>query len=261
MSGERGDTKNGGAGWPAVTLSLDRNRPGAVSVRAAMWPTLKLETEERWFDELYVWTEGFQPGTMQRARIQLNALGKGFALLEREKVRRVGVTLSFGTVERCLDLVTDAFDAHRFHTHRIVVLLRGQLDRLRSPYRVRGFIDWLRSMHVPVGYRLTSPRVSMEMRAIDLVQPDFAKLLAPTSKRPEFWEDVLLEARAAGLRADRLIVAGIETREQRALAVAAGFGFAQGSAIRPAYDPPSIRTPPTLPPRGEAEATTDDTSS
>lgn len=260
MSGEKGDAKPG-AGWPAVTLSLDRNRPGETSVRAAMWPTLTLDTDERWFDELYVWTEGFQPGTMQRARIQLNALNKAFVLLEREKVRRIGVTLSFGTVERCLDLVTDAVDAHRFHTHRIVVLLRGQLDRLRSPYRVQGFIDWLRSMHVPVGYRLSAPRVSMELRAIDLVQPDFAKLLAPTSKRPEFWDDVLLEARVAGLRADRLIVAGIETREQRALAVQAGFGFAQGSAIRPAYDPPSIRTPPTLPPHGAPEAAIDDTQS
>ncbi|GMV60414.1 MAG: hypothetical protein AMXMBFR72_35040 [Betaproteobacteria bacterium] len=260
MSGEKDDAKTG-AGWPAVTLSLDRNRPGDTSVRAAMWPTLKLDTDERWFDELYVWTEGFQPGTMQRARIQLNALNKAFVLLEREKVRRIGVTLSFGTVERCLDLVTDAFDAHRFHTHRIVVLLRGQLDRLRSPYRVQSFIDWLRSMHVPVGYRLSAPRVSMELRAIDLVQPDFAKLLAPASKRPEFWEDVLLEARVAGLRTDRLIVAGIETREQRALAVQAGFGFAQGSAIRRAYDPPSIRTPPTLPPQGAPEAAIDDTQS
>ncbi|MFN3565318.1 MAG: hypothetical protein ACK4V1_04950 [Burkholderiaceae bacterium] len=260
MSGEKGDAKPG-AGWPAVTLSLDRNRPGDTSVRAAMWPTFKLDTDERWFDELYVWTEGFQPGTMQRARIQLNALEKAFVLLEREKVRRVGVTLSFGTVERCLDLVTDAFDAHRFHAHRIVVLLRGQLDRLRSPYRVKGCIDWLRSQQIPVGYRLSAPRVSMEMRAIDLVQPDFAKLLAPTSKRPELWEDVLLEARAAGLRAERLIVAGIETREQRALAVHAGFGFAQGSAIRPAYDPPSIRTPATLPPGGGRDATADDTRS
>lgn len=258
MSGEKGDTHTG-AGWPAVTLSLDRNRPGDASVRAAMWPTFKLDTDERWFDELYVWTEGFQPGTMQRARIQLNALEKAFVLLEREKVRRIGVTLSFGTIERCLDLVTDAFDAHRFHTHRIVVLLRGQLDRLRSPYRVKGCIDWLRSQQIPVGYRLSAPRVSMEMRAIDLVQPDFAKLLAPTSRRSEFWEDVLLEARAAGLRAERLIVAGIETAEQRALAIQVGFGFAQGSAIRPAYDPPSIRTPPTLSPPGEAQAATDET--
>lgn len=260
MSGEKGDAKTG-AGWPAVTLSLDRNRPGETSVRAAMWPTLTLDTDERWFDELYVWTEGFQPGTMQRARIQLNALNKAFVLLEREKVRRIGVTLSFGTVERCLDLVTDAFDAHRFHVHRIVVLLRGQLERLRSPYRVQGFIDWLRSQHIPVGYRVSAPRVSMEIKTIDFVQPDFAKVLAPTSKRPEFWEDVVLEARAAGLRPDRLIVAGIETREQRALAVQAGFGFAQGSAIRPAYDPPSIRTPPTLPPQGAPEAAIDDTQS
>lgn len=253
MSGEKGQTKPG-TGWPAVTFSLDRNRPGETSVRAAMWPTLALDTDERWFDEMYVWTEGFQPGTMQRARIQLNALGEAFVLLERERVRRIGVTLSFGTVERCLDPVTDVFAAHRFHVHRVVVLLRGQIGRLRSPYRVRGFIDWLRAQYVQVGYRVTAPRVSMEIEAIDFVRPDFAKLRAPTSRRAEFWEDVVAEARAAGLRADRLIVAGIETREQRALAAAAGFGFAQGSAIRPAYDPPSIRTPPTLPPQGAPEA-------
>jgi hypothetical protein len=260
MSGTKGDAKPS-AGWPAVTLSLDRNRPGETSVRAAMWPTLALDTDERWFEELYVWTEGFQPGTMQRARIQLNALAKAFVLLEREKVRRIGVTLSFGTVERALDAVTDTFDAHRFHVHRLVVLLRGQLERVRSPYRVQSFIDWLRSQHVPVGYRVAAPRVSMEIKAIDFVRPDFAKLLAPTSRRSEFWEDVVLEARAAGIRGQRLIVAGIETAEQRALAVSAGFGFAQGSAIRPAYDPPSIRTPPTLPPHGETASAIDDTSS
>jgi EAL domain-containing protein (putative c-di-GMP-specific phosphodiesterase class I) len=71
----------------------------------------------------------------------------------------------------------------------------------------------------------------------------------------------VLEARVAGLQANRLIVAGIETREQRMLAAQAGFGFAQGSAIRPAYDPPSIRTPQTLPPRDAAEAPIDDTLS
>lgn len=260
MAADKGDAKTG-AGWPAATLSLDRNRPGETSVRAAMWPTLALDTDERWFDELYVWTEGFQPGTRQRARIQLNALDKAFVLLEREKVRRIGVTLSFGTVERFLDPVTETFDAHRFHVHRIVVLLRGQLERLRSPYRVRGFIHWLRSQQIPVGYRVSAPRVSMEMKAIDFVQPEFAKVLAPASKRLEYWEDVVLEARAAGLRAGRLIVAGTETREQRALAAAAGFGFAQGTAIRPAYDPPSIRTPPTLPPHSAPQPAIDDTRS
>lgn len=65
----------------------------------------------------------------------------------------------------------------------------------------------------------------------------------------------VVTARAAGLRADR--IAGIETREQRAHAPRAGFGFAQGSAIRPSYDPPSIRAPATLPPQGDAETAID----
>jgi hypothetical protein len=179
---------------------------------------------------------------MQRAHIQLAALAKAFALLERERVKRVGVTLSFGTVERCLDQVTDVFDAHRLLSHRTCVLLRGHVDRMRSRYRVRGFIDWLRTLQIPVGYRLTANRISMEMRAIDFVAPDFAKLLAPSSNRSEYWQDVALEARAAGLKVDRAIVAGIEQAEQRKNAVAAGFAFGQGHAVRAPYDPPATAT-------------------
>jgi len=141
-------------------------------------------------------------------------------------------------VERCLDQVTDLFDAHRLHSHRTCVLLRGQIDRLRSRYRVRGFIDWLRSQQIPVGYRLTTARISMEMKAIDFVAPDFAKVLAPNSTRPEYWFDVALEARAAGLKLDRAIVAGIEQADQRRNAASAGFAFGQGHAMRPPYDPP-----------------------
>jgi hypothetical protein len=242
--------------WPASTLALDHDGPIAGVVCAAMWPTYALTARvapgvsPHWFDELYIWTEGFQPGTMQRARIQLNALQKAFRMLEREKVRTVGATLSFGTIERCLDLVTDAFDEHRFYAHRVVVLLRGQLDRLRSPYRVRSFVEWLRSQQIPVGYRMSAPRVSMEMKAIDLVQPDFAKVLAPSSMRPEFWRDVAVEARAAGLPTEHVIIAGIETPAQRLLAIDAGFGYAQGTAIRAAYDPPAVGSP-ALSPRDE----------
>jgi hypothetical protein len=232
-----------GARWPAATLQVEWRKPIEGSVCAAMWPTYQLATREHWFDELYVWTEGFQASTMQRARIQLNSLRKGFALLSQERVRRVGVTLSFGTVERCLDLVTDTFDEHRLLSHRVVVLLRGQIDRMRSPYRVRGFVDWLRSLQVPVGYRLAAPRISMEMKATDFVQPDFAKVDAPTSGRVDFWRDVLLEARSASLNPDWLIVSGLETEGQLALARDAGFGFGQGTVLKPPYDPPSTRRP------------------
>jgi len=238
-----------GARWPAAPLSRDWASPLDGSICAVMWPTLTLIGRERWFDELYVWTEGFQASTMQRARIQLAALSKGFALLERERVARVGITLSFGTVERCLDQVTELFDAHRLLAHRSCILLRGQIDRVRSRYRVRGFIDWLRTQQIPVGYRLTSARISMEMKAIDFVAPDFAKVLAPSSSRAEYWADVALEARAAGLKLDRSIVAGIEVPDQRRNAQAAGFAFGQGHAVRPPYDPPvtsgsAPRTPP-----------------
>jgi hypothetical protein len=228
-----------GARWPAAPLSRDWSRPIAGSVCALMWPTFTLSGRERWFDELYVWTEGFQASTMQRARIQLAALAKGFALLEYERVRRVGITLSFGTIERCLDPVTELFDAHRLIAHRACILLRGQVDRLRSRYRVRGFIDWLRTQQIPVGYRLTAARISMEMRAIDFLAPDFAKLLAPSSSRPEYWADIALEARAAGLKLDRAIIAGIEQATQRRNAESAGFAFGQGHAVRAPYDPPT----------------------
>ena len=206
-----------------------------------MWPTRSLVGNARWFDELYVWTEGFQASTMQRARIQFNVLSKACTMLETERVERIAVTLSFGTVERLLDLVTDTFDAHPYVAHRLVILLRGQLDRLRSPYRVQGFVDWLRAHRIPVGYRVSAPRVSMEMRAIDLVRPDFIKVMAPTSKRIEYWQDVVVETRTSGLDPELVIVAGIEDEIQRQLAINVGFGFGQGNAIKPAYDPPSTR--------------------
>jgi hypothetical protein len=250
--GDGEDSSMSGARWPAAPLTRDWASPLDGSICAVMWPTLSLAGRERWFDELYVWTEGFQASTMQRARIQLAALAKGFALLERERVGRLGVTLSFGTVERCLDQVTELFDVHRLHAHRSCVLLRGQVDRLRSRYRVRGFIDWLRTQQIPVGYRLTAARISMEMKAIDFVAPDFAKVLAPSSSRAEYWLDVALEARAAGLKLDRAIVAGLELADQRKNAQSAGFAFGQGHAVRPPYDPPATASAA----RGDAQSVT-----
>jgi len=236
-----------GPRWPAPTIAVDWNKPIEGMVCAAMWPTMSLGVRERWFDELYVWTEGFQASTMQRARIQLNGVRKSFALLEQERVRKIGVTLSFGTIERSLDLLTAQFDENRLLSHRIVVLLRGQFDRLRSPYRVQGFIDWMRSQLIPVGYRLTSPRIGMEMRTIDFLRPDFAKVGAPPSVRVEYWQDMLIEARSAGLNPDWLVVSGIDTEAQKTLAKEAGVAFAQGAAVKAAYDPPSTRRPATLP--------------
>jgi hypothetical protein len=244
---------------PDATLSLNWQRSLGGAVRSTMWPTRGLRENERWFDELYVWTEGFQASTMQRARLQLNALRKGFALLELERVEKIGVTLSFGTVERALDHATAIFDENRLLAHRISVILRGQIERLRSPYRVQSFIDWLRTQQIPVGYRISAARIGMEMKAIDLLKPDFAKLTAPASARLEYWQDAMLEARAAGLATDWIIVSDLETEEQRKLAMRAGFRFGQGTAVRPAYEPPSTRNlrQPTLP--GIAEPPTDST--
>ncbi|MCX8004123.1 MAG: hypothetical protein N2688_04075 [Burkholderiaceae bacterium] len=228
-----------GARWPAAALARDPNRPLQGFVCATMWPTISLSSRERWFDELYLWTEGFVPSTMQRARLQLAALVKAFALLERERVRRIGVVLSFGTIERALEPVTDTIDAHRLVAHRLCVILRGQVARLRSPYRLRSFIEWLRAQQIPVGYRLAAARIGMEMRAIDFLAPDFAKLVAPASTRIEFWGDLALEARAVGLRPERMIVAALDQAPQCDLAAAVGFGFGQGHAVRAPYEPPA----------------------
>lgn len=203
-----------------------------------MWPTRSLKDKARWFDELYVWTEGFEAGTMQRAHIQQRMLANALAMLEAEFVERIAVTLSFGTVERLLDQLTDQFENHPFVTHRMVVILRGQIERLRSPYRLKSFVDWLRAHRIPVGYRIAAPRISMEMGAIDLFHPDFIKVTTPPSRRVEYWQDMAVEARMSGIDAQHVIVAGIEDATQRRIATEGGFGFAQGNAIKPAYDPP-----------------------
>lgn len=227
------------ARWSATSINTAAaSWTGDASVCATMWPTRALLTRERWFDELYLWTEGFQATTMQRARFQLAAIDHAFTMLEQERVERIGITLSFGTVERCLDELADKFDAHPLISHRIVVLLRGSMERLRSRYRLRAFVDLLRSAQIPVGYRISMPRVSMELRALDFLEPDFAKVLAPASTRVEYWQDVMLEARVAGIHPEWLIVAGLETGQQLELAQDVAIRFGQGNAVRSAYLPP-----------------------
>jgi hypothetical protein len=223
--------------WSARALSQDSSRPIEGSVCATVWPTRALNSDERWFDEIYVWTEGFQASTMQRARIQSTTLESAFHMLEHEQVDRIGVTLSFGTVERFLDQLVEAFQSHALVTHRIVVIVRGSVARLRSRYRVRAFMDHLRGLQTPVGYRIATPGITMELKALDFMQPDFAQLHAPHSSRNEFWEDFALEARVAGVHPDCMIVAGLQNQQQLALARQVGFRFGQGSAVRPAYAP------------------------
>jgi hypothetical protein len=210
------------------------------AVRATLWPTRSLVSPERWFDELYVWTEGGAASTTQRARIQIEAIHDAFEWLSYDCVETVGVTISFGTIERALDPLTALFENNTLLAHRMFVLLRGAPQRLRSRYRLRAFADMLRGLRVAVGYRLTATRVSMEISGVDLVQPIFAKVLAPSSTRPDAWSDLALEIRALGLDTKTTIVGALETRQQRENAVQAGFELGQGRAVRPPYPPPAL---------------------
>jgi hypothetical protein len=210
------------------------------AVRATLWPTRSLVSAERWFDELYIWTEGGAASTTQRASIQIDAMRDAFQWLDYDLVERIGVTISFGTVERALEPLTDLFEENVLLAHRIFVLLRGAPQRLRSRYRLRGFVDMLRGLKVAVGYRISAPRVSMELSGVDLVQPIFAKVLAPTATRPDVWNDLALEVRALGLDTKSTIVGAIETRQQLQGAISAGFELGQGRAVRPPYPPPAI---------------------
>lgn len=210
------------------------------AVRATLWPTRSLVSPERWFDELYVWTEGGAASTTQRARIQIEAIHDAFEWLQYDCVQTVGVTISFGTIERALDPLTALFENNVLLAHRMFVLLRGAPQRLRSRYRLRAFADMLRGLRVAVGYRLTATRVSMEISGVDLVQPIFAKVLAPSSTRPDAWSDLALEVRALGLDTKTTIVGALETRQQRDNAVQAGFELGQGRAVRPPYPPPAL---------------------
>ncbi len=227
--------------WPAAPLARDRNHPLEGSVCATMWPTRTLAERERWFDELYMWTEGFQASTTQRARIQVAALDQALRMLDCESSDSIGVTLSFGTVERHMDAIVRRLQMYPLVAHRVVVILRGTLDRVRSQYRVRALIDYLRSGQITVGYRVSAPRVTMEIRALDLVRPEFAKALAPTSNREEFWKDFVSEARVAGIAPEALIVAGLESERQIELARLAGIRFGQGTAVRASFEPPETR--------------------
>ena len=224
--------------------SAERGEGFRGSIRATLWPTRALAGGVRWFDELYIWTEGAAAGTTQRANIQLNSLRDAFQWLEYDLVEQVGVTISFGTVERSLDPLTALFERNALLAHRTYVMLRGAPQRLRSRYRLRAFADVLRGFAYPVGYRLSAPRVSMELSGVDLVEPTFAKVLATTVPRAEAWQDLALEVRALGLDTRTTIIGGIEVPQQARMAKDVGFELGQGRAIRQPYPPPSIPEPP-----------------
>jgi hypothetical protein len=212
----------------------------AGSIRATLWPTRAFAGGVRWFDELYVWTEGAAPTVTQRARIQINAVRDALRWLEYDRVEQVGITVSFGTVERALDPINALFENNVLVAHRAYVMLRGAPERLRSRYRLSGFANMLRGLGYHVGYRISAPRVGMELRGVELVRPDFAKVLATTATHEQAWKDLAAEVRAVGLDPRTTIVGGIQEAEQVRLAALAGFELGQGLAIRPPYPPPSI---------------------
>ncbi len=205
---------------------------------ANIWPIQSLSSSERWFDELCLWTEGFDVSVSQRARIQAFGLRYALRILDGQELSPIGVTLSFGTVERYLDHLAEALETHTRHLHRVAVMLRGSFSRLQYLYRLRTFVEYLRILKVPFGYYLTAPRVSMELKALGFLQPDFAKVPAPTSPRIEAWQDLALEARVAGIPFERFIVTGLDTPRQLAFARQVEIPFGQGSAIAAAQTPP-----------------------
>jgi hypothetical protein len=227
--------------WDAAPLSKSASQPVQGSIYSTVWPTRALNSNDRWFDEIFLWTEGFQASTTQRARIQTAGLESAFFMLEHEHADHVGVTLSFGTIELFTDGIDRVFQAHDLVKHRIVVILRGTLERLRSPYRVRTFIDHLRAQQIPVGYRVSTPRITMELSTLDALKPDFAKITSPVSLRPESWDDLVVGARVIGMPLERIIVAGLDKAQQLDMARKAGIGFGQGAAVRPAFAPPQHR--------------------
>jgi hypothetical protein len=222
-------------------ISPHRSVPQA-RLRSVLWPTPRLDTGERLFDELYVWTEGAQARTTLRASIQHVALQKGFAMLEEERVRHLVVTLSFGTIERNLDAISSVIEDHLLLCHRLSVLVRGDMSRIRSRYRIHGFLDWLRSQHIAIGYRLDA-RLDRESEAVDVVEPSFVKLMAPTSTNLIDWEHALAQTVSFGIDAERIIAAGLETDGQKQLACDAGFLLGQGTAVAPWQSPPALKRP------------------
>ena len=118
-------------------------------------------------------------------------------------------------------------------------MLRGALQRLRSRYRLRAFADMLRGWQFPVGYRISAPRVSMELTGIDLVQPIFAKVLATTSARADAWNDLALEVRALSLDTKSTIVGAWKrasnSNRPAASASSSARGARDSNAISTAY--------------------------
>jgi predicted component of type VI protein secretion system len=80
----------------------------------------------------------------------------------------------------------------------------------------------------------------MELKALGFLQPDFAKVPAPTMVRIERWQDLALEARVARIPFERFIVAGLDTPQQLSFARQVEIPYGQGSAIATPQAPPPL---------------------
>lgn len=227
--------------WPARSVLGDVPLPDHAEICVTAWPTRHLHSPMRWFDELYVWAEGFAPAPEQWSRIQLYALQRALVSLEREEAEHLAVTLSYPTVLNFDEQIDQLLQSHLLVAHRLNVLFRGSIEPVRAPYRIRAFVGYLRALQITVGVRVTAPRLAMELNAFTLVQPEFAKVLAPEGAPGGFWDALATEARFAGISERWLIVAGLQTADQVKRAIGAGIGFGQGSAVRPAHRPPLPR--------------------
>lgn len=231
--------------WPANTICNQVQPVPPGEVCATVWPTRSLHTPARWFDELYLWTDGFEPSPVQWSHIQLHGLRRALAMLEHEDAERIGISLSFGTVQNFDEQIDALLCSHALVAHRLAVLLRGSTEQVQSTYRIRAFVEYLRAQQIPVGLRVTTARLAMQLPAFGLVQPEFAKILAPVVVPGVSWDNLAVEARVAGISEQWLIVAGLQTTAQVERAVQAGIGFGQGTAVRPAQHPghaPDIQT-------------------
>jgi hypothetical protein len=83
------------------------------------------------------------------------ATDNGNLVASSEHLERIGVTLSFGTVERILDQLADVFQAHALVAHRLAILLRaslavsGELNRAASLLGTRRSVVFRHSRHEP----------------------------------------------------------------------------------------------------------------
>jgi hypothetical protein len=222
--------------WPARSICSDAPSDGG-EICATVWPTRHLHSPMRWFDELYIWAERFQPSPAQWSRIQLLGLQRALVSLAREEAEYIGVTFSYQTVQHFDEQIDGLLQAHALVAHRLTVLLRGTIEQSNSRYRIRAFVDYLRAQQISVGIRVTTPRLAMELNACNLVQPEFAKILAPSEPISSAWDALALEARFTGISERWLIVAGLQTKDQVKRAIQAGIGFGQGTAVRPAHRP------------------------